>query len=226
MRTRHLAPVSLATLAATLIWLILLIATVSAAGPLETLDQALSCAAQNGFLFYLTYTNAALVTLLATALFAGLYTLLREAFPIGSRVALVFLPVYAAMNLFVYLSQLAVVPRLLSLQSRPEYAPAARLLAAQMLQLWPDSLAAFANTLAYAALGIPSIIFGLALARIGGLMRAAGLLLALTGFSCLLGMLGLLVQSHWMQFGVVAGGALFLLALFPLTLALYRERGQ
>ncbi len=226
MRTRYLAPLSLATLLATLLWLVLLIFSMSSTGPIETREQALGFAAQGGVLFTLTYINAAIITLLATALFTGLYGLLRTAIPAAVRIAVVFLPAYTAMNLFVYLSQMAVVPRLLALQADPQYGAAAALLAAQMIQMWPGSLVAFVNNLAYAILGIPSIIFGGGLIRVGGIMRSAGLLLVLSGIASIIGLIGLMAANSSLQLGSIAGGGLFLLALFPLTLDLYRERWQ
>ncbi len=224
MRARHLAPISLATLIATAVWLIFLIAGTASVGPIETAQQALDYAGRAGAVFYLTYANAALITLLATMLFAGLYSFLRAAAPIGARVAIIFVPAYAAMNLFVYLSQISILPRLLAAQT--DYGPTAHLLAAQMIQAWPGSLVAFINGLAYAILGIPSIIFGVALTRIGDGMRTAGLLLLFSGVASILGLLGLMFANPLLQLGSLAGGALFLLALFPLTLELYRERWQ
>lgn len=226
MRARYLAPLSLVTLIVTLLWVVLLIASMTSAGPVETLEQALAFAARGGALYTLTYINAALITLFATALFAGLYGFLRTAIPTGAHVAIAFLPAYAAMNLFVYLSQVSVVPRLLALQSHSQYGPAAGLLAAQMIQLWPGSLAAFVNGLAYAILGIPSLIFGVALMRVGSGMTLAGLLLVLSGAASIIGLIGLMAASPLLRLGSVAGGGLFLLALFPLTLELYRERWQ
>ncbi len=226
MRARHLAPISLATLIVTLIWLVFLIAGTASAGEITTPLQALEYVSRAGVVFYLTYANAALITLLATALFAGLYGFLRTAFPTGVRIAIIFVPAYAAMNLFVYLSQISVLPRLLTLQNDPVYGPTAQLLAAQLVQVWPGSLVAFVNGLAYAVLGIPSIIFGVTLSRIGDGMRPAGLLLLFSGVASIIGLLGLMAANPLLQLGSLAGGGLFLLALLPLTLELYRERWQ
>ncbi len=224
MRTRYLAPLSLATLIVTLLWLVSLILNTSSAGPVETSRQALDFAARGGALFTLTYINAAFITLLATALFVGLYGFLKAAIPAAARMAIVFLPAYTAMNLFVYLAQISILPRLLALQTDPQYSSVASLLAAQMIQLWPGSLAAFLNGLAYAILGIPSIIFGVALTHVSGIMRLAGLLLVLSGIASIIGLIGLMAANPALQLGSIVGGGLFLLSLLPLTLDLYRER--
>ncbi len=63
-------------------------------------------------------------------------------------------------NLFVYLSQVTVVPSLIALRQQPEYQAAVDVLLRQVIQQWPESGAAFFNGLAYAMLGIPSLVFG------------------------------------------------------------------
>jgi len=64
------------------------------------------------------------------------------------------------MNLAVYLSQVTVVPRLFQLQATPEYQALSQFLLRQAIQQWPDSMVSIVNNLAYAILGVPSIIFG------------------------------------------------------------------
>jgi hypothetical protein len=75
----------------------------------------------------------------------------------------------------------------------------------------------------YALLGIPCIIFGIILAHKGRLWRIAGWLLALNGLACILCIFGITIKNDLLSLGSLIGGVLFLAALFPLSLAFWRE---
>lgn len=229
MKTRMLGVLALICLVFTTLWVTLLIYTMARTGPVETFEQALAFVAEPDGLFYLTYVNATLITLCATLLFAGLYDYFKPTAPEWSTFGLVFVPVYSVLNLFSYLSQITVVPRLLDFQRMPEYQAAASLLLGQMIQQWPDSAVAFFNNLAYAILGIPSIIFGVLLFKqstvslAGKSTQLAGILLALNGVACIMGVTGLALRNGLLAWGSAVGGVLFLLALIPLSLTFLRE---
>ena len=93
----------------------------------------------------------------------------------------------------------------------------------QMIQQWPGSAVNVLNNLAYAILGIPSIIFGMVLSRRGRSTRLPGILLALNGVACIIGMVGVVLGSGLLAQGSIVGGALFLLALIPLSMTFLRE---
>ena len=223
MRAKTLGLVSLICLLLTVLWLVLYVYGVASAGPLETFEQVLAHVSRLDGLFYLTYANATLVTLSATMLLAGLYLHCRPIAPGWSEMGLVFVPVYCALNLVAYLSQITVVPRLLAFQQVPEYRAASSLLLGQMIQQWPGSTVNVLNNLAYAILGIPSIIFGGALFKRARSTRLPGGLLALNGVACIIGMVGILLESEVLGLGSIVGGVLFLLALIPLSWTLLRE---
>jgi hypothetical protein len=214
---KRLGYVSLITLVLTVTWLALLIASMAGAGPLDTFDRVLAYAARGDALFYLSYINSALIVVPAAMLFCELYRRYREMVPYGALVGLIFVPVYAALNLFAYLSQITVVPGLVALRQQPEYQAAADVLLRQTIQSWPESGVAFFNGLAYAVLGIPSIVFGLLMFRHTPPLKLAGVLLALNGAACILGVIGFLTRSDLLGMGTVAGGILFLLALVPMS---------
>jgi len=216
-RNRLLGTVSLICLIVTVIWLALLIYDIAAHGPVETYDQALASVADLDGLHYLTYANAALITLTATMLFAGLYVLVAAKAPLWAAMGAAFVPVYALLNLFAYLSQITIVPNLVAL------GPASEALLAQMVQAWPSSAVGVLNGLAYAVLGIPSIIFGLLLDRVNPSLRVAGIVLALSGAASIVGMIGVAVQSAVLGLGSIAGGGLFLAALIPLTVVFLKN---
>jgi hypothetical protein len=130
------------------------------------------------------------------------------------------------MNLFVYLSQITVVPGLVRLGAVLPAGTDLELLTALLVQLWPGSVTATINTLAYAVLGIPSVLYGLEMLHRGPLMRAAGVLFGLNGIAALLGFIGLAANSQLLMSGVMISGFLFALSLIPLTIALLRGAGD
>jgi hypothetical protein len=54
-------------------------------------------------------------------LLSALYVLLRPVDPVWATIGVAFVPIYGAMNIAVYLSQVTVVPRLLELVASLEY---------------------------------------------------------------------------------------------------------
>jgi hypothetical protein len=217
VKVRWLGWVSLTTLVLTTLWLILMIADLAMAGPLETFEQVLAHVSRQGWIFTLTYLNAGLLTIAATILMTGLYVYTQPAAPALSRIGLVFVPVYATLNLVAYFSQITLIPALLEASSNPESAASAYMLLQLSIQLWPDSVIAFFNGLAYAILGVPSIIFGWAMFKRVHRLRLPGWLLAISGSASLLGALGTMIGSALVSKGTLIGGLVFWLALFPLT---------
>jgi hypothetical protein len=128
-----------------------------------------------------------------------------------------FVPIYGLLNLFAYLSQITIVPRMAALQPVPD------LLLAQMVQAWPGSAVNVLNNLGYAVLGVPSIIFGLLLGRETPSLRLAGILLALSGVASIVGIAGIAARSAALALGSIVGGVLFLIALIPMTRVWLRE---
>ena len=107
MKTRPLGTISLICLVVTTLWLALFIYGVASKGTVETFEQALVSVVKLDALFYLTYVNAALVTLSATLLFACLYVYCKLTAPEWSAMGLVFVPVYSVLNLFVRAQDIA-----------------------------------------------------------------------------------------------------------------------
>ncbi|MEW6182162.1 MAG: hypothetical protein AB1500_03160 [Bacillota bacterium] len=223
MQTRILGVVSLLCLTFTVIWLVFLITETAAAGPLETFDQVLAHTARLGTAFYLTYLNAALVTVCAITLFALLYLSYKPAAPGWSAVGAVFIPIYGVMNLAVYFSQITVVPRLLELHAGPEFQAQSEFLLRQVIQQWPGSTIWVVNNLAYAVLGVPSIIFGILMLQSSSKLRLAGVLLSLNGAACIAGFAGIIMRSAWLSHGSLIGGVFFLLALAPMSLVFLQK---
>ena len=227
MHGRTIGAIATLCLILTALWLTSYIAGLVLAGPLDTFEQVLAYASDRGTLYDLIYINAALVTIAATMLYAGLYAHCRRSEPGWSAIGQPFVAVYCLLNLFVYLSQITVVPRLTVLHEAGTRGPAAEMLLRQMIQSWTGSTVAFLNALGYAVLGyavlgIPSIIFGLILSQKSDGRSLAGILLAFNGLACIVGLIGAILGDQVLRTGTVVGGVIFLLALFPLRRAMLR----
>jgi hypothetical protein len=88
-------------------------------------------------------------------------------------------------------------------------AAASTLFLSQMLQQWPGSVVSIVNNLAYAVLGISSIIFGLILYRRIPSLRLTGALLTLSGLASIVGMAGIVLRSALLENGSLVGGVSF-----------------
>jgi len=203
--------IALVCLVVTVIWLALFVATTATEGAIESREQALASVASLGSLHYVTYINAALITVSATMFFAGLTVVCWPEDRLWSAMASAFVPIYGLLNLFAYVSQITIVPRLVAL--RPGVDP----MLAQMVQAWPASMVNVLNNLGYAVLGIPSIIFGILLPRRDGALRATGALLTASGVASWVGIIGIASASDVLSFGSILSGVLFLGALVGMS---------
>ena len=225
MKPRFLGVLSLTCLVGSILWLALMIAGIAGAGALDTFDQVLAHVSKLDTLFYLSYLNAAfLVTIPAILLMTGLYVYCKPVNPAWMVLGAAFIPIYGAMNLFAYLSQVTVVPALIELRQVAEYQAACDVLLRLTIQEWPGSGMAFFNALAYGILGIPSIVFGIALVKHQHPQKWGGVLLALNGAACIPGVIGSLTGNSLLRSGVMLGGLLFILALFTLSWSFLRMK--
>jgi hypothetical protein len=152
-----------------------------------------------------------------------LYLYCREADPGLALIGLVFAPAYCILNLFAYLSQVTLVPALVSLSDNAGYREIAYVLLGQSIQYWWGSMVMVLNNLAYAILGISSIAFGLILLKKGKYAKISGSLLILNAIACILGFIGILAGNRLVGMGSLIGGVVFILALVALTLMFFKE---
>jgi len=211
MKTKHIGVFSLMAFVLTLIWLVLLIADMAQAGPMNTFAKVLEHLSTPNPILVISYINVAVLTVAAAMLFGLLYQYCRFYAEEWSVAAAVFVPVYAGLNLIVYLSQITVVPQLVELyRTGDSVAPG---VLRQCIQLWPESAAAFANVLAYAVLGIPSMVYGIVLMRHAGSLRWAGGFLSTSGLASIIGLSGLVARVLPLTMATSVSGVLFLAAL-------------
>jgi hypothetical protein len=159
------------------------------------------------------YINASILTITALILFSSLYLFLKEKFEINSFIGIIFIPVYGVLNIVCYSIQISVVPFIASSGMTHNDSI---ILAAMLIQANPQSLIGFINGLAYAILGIPSVIYGFLLIKSS--KKYSGFFLLLSGVFSVAGLFGYFINNPVISKGIMAGGVLFLIALVFLVI--------
>lgn len=167
-------------------WMAIMIAiTVTGRVP-ENHQEALAFATEQHWLYYrFSYANAVVYTLLNALVYAGLYAMLKNDGPGWAEMGIILLPVVAFLNLFSYLSQLVLIPRLLELAAMPDMASGASALLHQLIQMSPEGSLGYFDQFGYFMLSVPALVFGGLLYRRGKPFRVGGGLLALSGVATL-----------------------------------------
>jgi len=192
--------------------------------PSQTLIEKIQQIESGYLLFVINYVNAGLITLGCTALFAGFYVICRKVSPLWSAVALVFVPIYGIANLAAYLSQVFVVPGLIEMSHASQTEPMAMVLLSQLIHEWPGSAMQFLNGLAYAVLGIPSILFGSIFWQKKHSPKLGSGLLILSGLLSLLALIGIGLRSPVLMSLSLASGFIFLVSLISIAAYLLRKK--
>lgn len=204
----------------TAVWVVLMVASVNQAGPIITPADALNYITQPTLLFRAVYINAALLTLINVIVMAGFYSWIYEKTEFWAPIYLVLTAIYGLLNLFVYLSQVTIVPRLLALYQVSEYRASVETLLLLFVQVWDGSFVAVLNSLAYGLFGIPSLIFGYAMVRYSGWKKITGILYVLSGITAMFGFVGVVLQNALLSSGVAISGLLFLMGLIGLSIVM------
>ena len=213
----------MAVIVTTTIWAAIVIPDAASAGPVDTLPKAIESLGDLDFLFYFNYVNAALITLLDVAMFAGFYLYCRDHDRFWSTVAVAFVPIYGLGNLMAYLSQIFVVPRLLDVYQVADTRQMGETLLGLTLHAWPGSAVGALNALSYAILGIPSIILGVMIVRKERKLRFGGVLLAISGVLSLIAVIGVAVSSPALAAATLVSGLIFLVGLIPIGVFFLRQ---
>jgi hypothetical protein len=223
MPNKSIGVLALVLFVLTLVWLMFMLTGVANYGIEENFDELVSMLSEEDALFYVAYANAALITVIVTLLFASLFVYCKAKSSVWAVIALIFVPVYSFLNLITYLSQITLVPYLLNLSHEQNVKNASEVLLRLTVQQWPQSFVWFMNNLAYAVLGIPSIAFGFILMHDRTILKIAGVLLSLNGIACIIGVVGVLMHNGVVSMGSALGGAIFLVALIPLSIGFLRS---
>ena len=226
MKTKMFGKVSLVCLIFSILWLLLMVLSIARIGSIDTLEQAIYSVANPDWLFYLTYINAVIITILITILFVGLYLYCKPSEPEWSMIGLIFVPVYCVFNLFSYFSQITIVPKLLAYQTMADYDNASKILLGQMVQGWQGSAVSVINNFAYAILGVSSIAFGVVLLKKRKFAKVSGIFLILNAVACIIGIIGIVAGNKIIGMGSAVGGVLFIIALVFLCFMFFKEDEQ
>lgn len=226
MKTRSLAALTLLVAALTTLWVVLVIILQASAGPVETLADRIAVIERQGALYTLNYLNAGLLTLATVAMLAGFAFYTWEEDRLWTLVALVFIPIYGALNAVVYFSQVFMVPGLIELYSNPETAALAETLLGLTVHEWPGSAVAFVNALAYAVLGVPSILLGWLMLRKQAQLRTGAVLLVASVVLSIAALVGVGVQNALLASMTLLSGFLYLVGLVLIGTYWLREPAE
>lgn len=226
MKTKTFGMVSLFCLIVALLWVVFMVLSMTRIGPIDTLEQSINSVSNPDWLFYLTYLNGVITTILVTILFVCLYLYCKTSEPELSLIGLVFVPVYCVLNSFCYLSQITIVPQLYHYYTVDAYHDEAEILLSQMIQGWQGSAAWIFNNFAYAILGISSIALGLALLKQSKFAKVSGAFLILNATACIVGFAGIVAGNRIIGMGSAIGGVLFIIALVFLCFMFFKEEEQ
>lgn len=221
MQQKTFFGLTLALTLSTILCVVLLILGVQRVGYIVTPTDALRYISNPNLLFSATYVNAAVLTLLNVVVTIGFHSLLHSKFKFWAPISLAFVSIYGLLNLFVYLSQVTIVPRLLDLYQVSEYRAAIEPLLLLFVQDWKGSMVSVLNCLAYALYGIPSVILGLLMVKYPRWMKATGVFYILSGITSVLGFIGVMLKNPLLEAGVVVSAFFFLVGLVLLCVAVH-----
>lgn len=170
-------------------------------------------ASEPDIIYILNYINVTLLTVFVIVLFALLCGYLSQKNKAAALTGIAFIPVYGTLNIVCYSIQISVVPMI----ARDVLSTSGDvMLAARLIQAKSDSIVGFINGLAYAVLGIPSVIYGYMLIKSS--KKVSGVLLLINGVLCIIGIIGYMTDNAVLSLGVMAGGAVFLISLIFMIL--------
>ena len=143
----------------------------------------------SSLIYKLNYIIATALTFLTVAFFSSLYLDNKDKYPLLSLIGIMFVPIYAVLNIIIYSSQISIVPdiaRHINLEGNA-------LLdhwVFQMIQSTYGTIFSKINAFAYAILGIPSLCFAAAIRRKDRMGKIAALLLTTYALFCTFAFIG------------------------------------
>jgi len=227
MKTKTTGILAASVLILTLIWLSQMIGAAVKYGSFEHFDDALAFARERHWFYYsATYANALVLTLFNALLYGSLYGLLKGEHPEWTAAGLVFVPLYAILAFVSYLSQIIMVPVLISQLEDPQLQPVALALLHHWLQIWPQSTIQLFDQFSYFILGIPGLIYGLLMWRIALLRIPGGLFVVSSSFCLLIGVGIITGIPELVGVPSMIGGIVSIIATGWLAVVLLRNPGR
>jgi hypothetical protein len=217
MNKKTIGIISSIAIITNIIWIILMIAMEGNAPVFNSLAERISFIESKVILFKLSYLNAALLTIMGISFMTALFIYSKEKHIFWSTIAFVFIPVYGVLNLFSYLSQVMIIPPLINSYNQPGTRDIASVLLNLLLHAWQGSAVESLNGLAYAILGIPSIIFPILVMRKPVVLACGGVLLLISGILSVIAFTGTIIHNQYFTSVSVVGGIFATLAHFPIA---------
>jgi hypothetical protein len=187
------------------IWIVFTGLSMSQVQSAWTYIDYVNWAANPDIFFTGNYINATLLTINAVALYAFLYVFLKNKYENYAMLGLVFIPIYGVLNIISYSIQISVVPLIASSSLD---SPDKIYFASQFIQANSKSIIGFMNGMAYAILGIPSMIYGFLMFRES--KKISGALITLNGVFCIVGIVGYTINNTLLGMGIMIGGIIFM----------------
>ncbi len=197
----------------TMLWVVLTTVSLSGIDRTWSNSEYVIWVAYPDIFYTANYVNVTILTILVVAFFSFMYHYLKEEYRRRAVAGLIFVFIYGIINVICYSIQISLVP---SIARTALENPDSMLLASELIQANSHSLIGFLNGLAYAILGIPSIIFGVLLIR--KTKKYSGLFLLLSGISSIVGLAGYILNNTVIALGIMVGGILFLLSLIFISI--------
>lgn len=177
--------------------------------------------------FILNYINAVLFTITNIMLFSLIFLSIRVTHKLLGYSGLAFIPIYGLINLFVYTSQITILPLLIRNNFTPLYGqPGVEFFISQLIQAHEGTVMAYLNSMGYAFLGVPAILFGLALFSKQTLGKISGILLIVTAILCIIGFVGISSGDNLLSKGTLAGSVAYLFAIIGILFMFRIEIGN
>jgi hypothetical protein len=221
---RTIGKIIIAVVIVTGIWIITTILHALINVPYASIQDKIAFLENPGFLYYLTYINASLITILTIAMFSGFYVYCRDTKPIWSIIAFSFIPIYGFGNLVAYLSQIFVVPKLVEIHDIKKYEIISEFILAQIIQDWPKSAIGDLNGISYGLLAIPTIIFSLIFIRLNDKLRTGSVLLIISGILSISGVIGLAINNDILRFMLILSGVIYFIALIYICIPFFKQQ--
>jgi len=204
----------------TVIWLVFTGISMSQVESSWTSVDYVNWASNPDVFFMGNYINATLLTITAIMLFAFLYDYLKNKYESYALLGFVFIPIYGVINILCYSIQISVVP-LIAINSLDS--PDKIYIASHFIQANSSSFIGHMNGLAYAILGIPSIIYGVLMFK--DLKKISGIILSLNGVLCIIGIIGYTLKNSILASGIMIGGIVFMGGLIAMAIE-FRNKNE
>ena len=217
MKNKTIGWITLVLIITHLLWIALMGLSQASSPEVTSIQEKIQAIENQKSLYIVNYLNAALLTLITVFFMSAIFAYFRQTNSFWPMIAFAFIPIYGLANLISYLSQISVIPSLITLFRENETQTITLVLLKLTIHTWPGSAIQTLNALAYAILGIPFIIFPLIWFRHSKLLMISGVLLATSGVLSIIAFIGLVAGIGFLTPLSIISGIAFVTSLFPVA---------